>query len=400
MRRVTIIGALDIYARHELGLLAVLRYYGYNVSAFVLTPFINDVKVNKLRIEFDEGITQVSIVEVPLNYGARPLIKELSSHVVDNSDAVILTSGIPWKSTFEIYAHIRRYINAPVVTRFWSIRAFKLIDNVMHGSYRDIALFIPSLMINYFKHIFSDAVIYEDNYLYEIGKYMAPHIPRAKAYPTPGIPKDSINDIDENAYGIVDDIINQYGGYVLASTILIKAFDVEKYEAVPHALLLYGIARRNPEIPIIVFGSTMDEFKRAFPGLTNKIPQNLIFIGKGLSNEFIKYLYQKATAVVVYISNRSVSNRFLETIYFGKPVIFNSTALKLYPEISNAIDLKSALANNLNEYSSKVKTIFESDELRKEISNQIRKTYELLFSSRKNIKVLNSLIEDVLFERR
>ena len=161
MRRVTIIGALDIYARHELGLLAVLRYYGYNVSAFMLTPFINDVKVNKLRIEFDEGTTQVGIVEVPLSHGARLLIKELSSHVANNSEA-----------------------------------------------------------------------------------------------------------------------------------------------------------------------------------------------------------------------------------------------LKLYPEISNAIDLKSAFINNLNGYSSKVKTIFESDELRKEISNQIRKTYELLFSSRKNIKVLKSLIENILFKRR
>ncbi len=239
----------------------------------------------------------------------------------------------------------------------------------------------------------SDAIICEDNYLYEVSKYMVPYKLRIKVYPTVGIPKDTINDIDKETYGIINDIINKYGGYALASTILIKAFDIEKYEAVPHMLLFYSIARKNPEIPIVMFGSSESEFKKVFPELASKIPKNLIFIGKGLSNEFIKYLYQNAFVVVIYVSNRNVSNRFLETLYFKKPVIFNDMILKLYPEIINFIELKLTLARDLDEYSSKLRLLFKHDDLREEITMQVKNAYEALFSGSRNVSAINKLIE-------
>ncbi|ADN49870.1 hypothetical protein [Vulcanisaeta distributa] len=393
MKTIAVIGALDLYTRHELGLIATLNYHGYHTYAIALNPFIRDIRKNSMWVEIDRGHSKVNIIEIPLNYGSSSLIKALSC-CINELDIIILTSGIPWKQSISIYNYIKRSIGALLITRFWSIRALKLIDNLLHGSYYDLALFMPSLFVNYVKMISSNAIIYEDHYTYKVGKYIAPHIPGSKIYPTPGIPKDTINEVDEKAYEIINNIINKYGGYVLASTILIKAFDIEKYEAVPHALLIYGIARRNPEIPIIVFGSTKDEFQRAFPELARRLPQNLVFIGKGLSNKFIRYLYRNASVVIIYISNRSVSNRFLETIYFRKPMIFNRTALELYPELVKFIDLNLSLADNLDDYTNKIKILFKNDKIQEELSKQIGNAYEMLFSSTGNIRALERFIEN------
>jgi len=119
-----------------------------------------------------------------------------------------------------------------------------------------------------------------------------------------------------------------------------------KFEAKPHALLFYRLAKAIPDLNFVVVGSTKEDFVRVFPKLRDRIPPNLYFIGKGFSDTTLKELYRGALLSVNYISNRNISNRLLKALALGVPVVVNSMALKIHPELSSSL----LIADSVEEY--------------------------------------------------
>jgi glycosyltransferase involved in cell wall biosynthesis len=95
--------------------------------------------------------------------------------------------------------------------------------------------------------------------------------------------------------------------------------------------ILYFNARKCPEVNIVIAGCTSSETRRKF-GLF-QIPKNLIFVGRISSDNVLKVLYNHASLVVFPIFFRSISNRLIGALYYGKPILTNSFAKLIHNKL-------------------------------------------------------------------
>jgi len=71
-----------------------------------------------------------------------------------------------------IYAwRIHRRLGIPLIARFWSFRALKIVDNLKYGAYGDLLLFFPSLTSNILEAALSNYTIVTDHPMYEVLRF-------------------------------------------------------------------------------------------------------------------------------------------------------------------------------------------------------------------------------------
>jgi len=141
----------DILSRHELGFVASLLYDNVITTVIHLTSS-KRFQVEKLLIRRDYGTVQTDVVTVPykgniLSFSA--VVKVLREYIdVTDFDAIISTLRYPWM----VGKCFSSALNVPVILRVWSVRAFKVIDNIKHGAYSDLFYSSPALQVTFMKY--------------------------------------------------------------------------------------------------------------------------------------------------------------------------------------------------------------------------------------------------------
>jgi glycosyltransferase involved in cell wall biosynthesis len=202
----------------------------------------------------------------------------------------------------------------------------------------------------------------------------------AKVYPPYGyIPnKDEIT-------REVPEIIDK-GSYILGFTILGKTGSYLKFEAKPHAIVLYLLAKRT-NIDVVLAGSSYDDWRHVFPGY--EPPRNLHIIGKGFPDDIIAKIYRNASLVVMPITNRNISNRLIEALFYGKSIVTSEVAKLLHPELQHRKHLFISSWNTIvNEV---IKLLKEEDSLRS-LEQGAKDAYDKYFSTKQNITFVKRLL--------
>ena len=384
----------DFYTRHELGFIASLTTK-YKVTVLNIEDSTNKIEYNKAIIKSDE-MHSVPIVKIPAKYlHNRNIIKEIRTLM--NSYDILISSA---RRALMLSKQLKD--NTPLVLRLWSIRANKMIDNLRHGSYKDLLIFIPSLLANAYYINNANATITVDHATFILAKQISKftlHKPIIKIYPPYGALMANNDSVDEEKLNELLSTIEKFrNNYTLGVTVLRKSGEYLKFEALPHAIFYYLIAKKNPDIPIFILGSTRTEFVWKTKIEMNKIPKNMIFLNDyqiRLPDWIIERIYRSAKIIINYISNRSISNRLIEALYFQKPIITNKMAQILHPELIHGIHIH--VVTKEEDYPNEIRKIYKNDDYLAILSKNAGLIYRYKFSPEVNLRLFNYLVRELIY---
>lgn len=122
------------------------------------------------------------------------------------------------------------------------------------------------------------------------------------------------------------------------------------------------------------------------------LPRNLHLIGRGFSDNILEILYRKAKLVIVPITNRSISNRLLEALFFEKPTITSEIASLLHPELKHERNLFISSWDNIVNDAIR---LIKKEDLLESLAEGAKEAYNKMFSTKVNaIFVKNILPRD------
>jgi len=102
-------------------------------------------------------------------------------------------------------------------------------------------------------------------------------------------------------------------------------------------------------------------------------------------------LYKKAYLVIHYVSNKSISNRFLESAFFKKAVVINELITTLHPELRHGIHIH--IVNSLNGYYDAIKYLIRHPEYVEKLSSGIWEAYTKYFGTRINYATVKCAVK-------
>ena len=372
------IGAHDVFSRHELGFIAALNALG-TVDVIALG---SKVECRRVSVGSDNGVHRVTVFHIPCRelINLNICIKWIERLVGENDyHAIFATPRLP-----VVVARSFADKNQLVILRLWSIRATKLRDNLRFGAYEDIAIFAPSIGMNLLYLAISNYFIAIDYATFSFVSRMYPILRNRliKLYPPYGyIPKHCSWKEDVKLPDIVD-----REDYVLGFTTLSKTGSYLKFEAKPHALALYQIAKKTG-LDVVLAGSSLEDWQRVFPNL--RPPPNLHFIGRGFSDLVVAKLYSNARLVVVPITNRNISNRLLEALFYGKPIVTSEIVRYIHPELGHGVHIFISTWDSIVDDVSK---LLKKDDNIESLRQGAKKAYATLFSTKLNAETVRRML--------
>ncbi|MEM1731574.1 MAG: glycosyltransferase [Ignisphaera sp.] len=377
------IGGSDIFSRHELGFIASLKLLG-DVDVIVVGSE-NKVSSGKLKIISDNNLNEVKVLKLSIDtlMNARKfalsrtesLLKVLKEYL-GHYDAIFATPREPL--IFSLALRRVMKLQSPIILRLWSIRAAKLKDNLRFGAYDDVAIFLPSVIVNGLYIALSNASITLDHATYSFAKLVYTFYVKKlyRVYPPYGyIYVDGLSKSDEEVISLIDPL----NDYILILTTLSKHGPYLKFEAKPHAIAAYSLARKLGDIDVVLAGSSYEDWVRVFPEI--KPPENLHIVGKGFSDQVLEILYRKARLVVVPVTNRNISNRLLEALFFSRPVLTSEVVRFIHPELEHGKHLYISRWDNIVEETIR---IVNNDTLLSQLEEGSRDAYMKYFSTKVN----------------
>jgi len=374
--------------RHELGCAASLAMLGYEVTYFHIGN--ENINTGKVTVITDAGSVKMNIFRAPrcsLIYGVLhgSRISKLIAELHDNFDLVITTPSVP----FYIAYHVHAMHEIPILLRIWGIRACKVFDHVIYGkNYSEIFNFAPSFAHNLLQCILSHAVIVMDDYTRKFISwlYFLKHL--YLVYPTYALIRNINDKLIKEAEKIKEITEELESNYILSIVHLRRNHRVAKISEVPLIKILYRIARYCPEINIIVAGSTLEDLRLTLG--KNELPNNIYALGWIFSDEALSILYKHAKLVVVPIFYKSISNRLLEALFYGKPILTNSTAKELHNVLENLNHV--LICDDYDKYPTIIRDIIKDEDLLTSLSRGAKRAYKTFFSS----KVHGLLMENIM----
>jgi glycosyltransferase involved in cell wall biosynthesis len=372
--------------RHELGCAASLRRLGFNVTYMHLGD--KNEPLRERNIYTDQGSIRVNFVQIdsptlfqsiihPQNFVPSKIIEE-------KFNLVVATPSTP----FYIARYVARKQGIPIVLRVWGIRANKLIDHIIYGkNYSEVLSFSPSIPHNLMQIWSSQALVVMD----DATKGFLDKLPLFKKdnviYPTYAALYSS-NDC-KKSHEIKELIEGKQ--YIFSIVTISRTGSTFRLQELPSFKILYLIAKKYPEIDIIIAGGTSSEAKRKFG--FSQIPKNLTFVGWISTDNVLKVLYEHASLVITPIFFRSLSNRLLEALYYGRPILTNSNAKVLHNKLEHLHHV--FISDNYVEYPCIIRRLLKNETFLEELASGAKKAYGSFFSARKCGLAMKRVIESV-----
>ncbi|MEM2510415.1 MAG: glycosyltransferase [Candidatus Methanomethylicia archaeon] len=299
---------------------------------------------------------------------AKEIVKDSLGNI--QADLLIANPSVP----FYIAHHIAKEQAIPLILRIWGVRANKLIDHIIYGkNYLELVNFYPSIAHNLMQIWASQAVVVMDDATKDFLSKLPLFRKLKVIYPTYA----ALYDKSSYKSSRIQELIEERD-YVFSFVTMSKTGSVFRLEQQPLFRILYMVAKKCPEINTVIAGGTASEARRKFR--LSSLPKNLIFVGGYLSDNALKMLYANASLVVIPIFFKSVSNRLLESLFYGKPILTNSFAKICHNRLEHLYHVY--ISDRYDEYSNVVKEIIKDDILLEELSLGARTAYRSFFSSK------------------
>ncbi|MEM3546182.1 MAG: glycosyltransferase [Candidatus Bathyarchaeia archaeon] len=372
--------------RHELGCATSLKSLGYDITYMHVGNKYELLK--DLTVYTNEGIAKVKYLEVDSPILFHAAIRPQNFIPVNisrgNFDLVIATPSTP----FYLAHQIAKKLKTPLILRVWGIRANKLIDHIVYGkNYLELLNFYPSILHSLMQIWSSQALVVLDdsttNFLRRLPLFKKLEV----VYPTYAALYDN-GRVNENPE--IEKIIEEQG-YVFSIVTISRTKSLFKLQEYPLFRILYMIAKKCPEVNVVIAGSKAIEARRKLGFF--QMPKNLIFVGWVFSDDILKTLYGHASLVVTPVFFRSVSNRLLEALFYGKPILTNTTASLIHNRLKHLHHV--FISDNYPEYPSIVRRLLKDDALLQELASGAKEAYSSFFSARKCGLAMKHIIESL-----
>jgi len=373
--------------RHELGCAASLKYMGFDTTYLHLGKEYKQLKEVNVRV--DVGNFRVKFSEIPspslhnsILHPQNFIPKDIDE---EKFDLVIATPSTP----FYLSRYIAKKQQIPLILRVWGVKANKLIDHIIYGkNYVEVLNFYPSTLHNLMQIWRSQALVVMD----DVTKGFLNKLPLFKKinviYPTYAAL------YSDDGYEKNPEIEKLIEGkeYVFSLVTMSRTGSAFRLQELPQFKILYMIAKKCPEVNVVIAGGTAAEARRKL-GLP-QIPKNLIFVGWISSDNILKVLYEHASLVIIPIFFRSISNRLLEALYYGRPVLTNSVAKLLHNKLKHSHHV--FISENYVEYPSIIRGLLKNEDLLEELASGAKEAYSFFFSARKCGLAMKRIIESVV----
>jgi glycosyltransferase involved in cell wall biosynthesis len=142
--------------------------------------------------------------------------------------------------------------------------------------------------------------------------------------------------------------------------------------------ILYTIAKYNPEVNVVVLGSNEVEARESI-GKTS-LPPNMKFLGFIYDDMLIEHIYEYSSLVISPVFFRAVSNRILEALFYGKPILTNSYIREIFPELKHGISVY--ISDRYEKYPHIVRSLLNSSNTLEGLTEGAKKAWKELFSGR------------------
>jgi len=326
------------------------------------------------RVHTDSGTFRIPMLGVEYPSLARSIISTeavLPNVVKDlNFDLVTVTPYAP----FHLVYPLARKKGIPLILRIWGIRAAIVFDFIANsGNYLEISRFLPNLIHNLIQVGLSRSVVTMDCYTSRFLHIISPLKASSLIYPTyAALYKEPLAfQNQEVAEKFAKD------GYIFSIVSLGRTGALFNLQERLLLKILISIAKRNPQIPVVIVGGTTAE-ARGKLGISI-LPKNLYLVGRVFDDSVLRMLYLGARLVVIPVFFRSLSNRLLEALYYGRPILTNSTAQTLYAEVSHMDHL--FISDNYTEYPKIVSELFKDEHSLETLERGAKEAYRSLFST-------------------
>jgi glycosyltransferase involved in cell wall biosynthesis len=373
--------------RHELGCAASLAWRGGKVHYLHLGR--QQLSTIAQNVVIDSGSSKVDVTRImnpSLGESVFSPSAVLPTMIKESQfDVVITNSLVP----FYLARYLARRMNVPLILRIWGIRAAKMLGY----NAREIALFFPSTIHNSIQFAFASSLVTLDRHTHDFARRISgPHRP-ILIYPTYAALYDqTLYDQYSQPENPVQIEKLEENGYVFGIVSLDRIGSNLDRQERPLMKLLFQIAKKSPWVRVVVLGGTETEAKKLF-GLRT-IPENLKFLGRIYSDVSLQWLYHKARLVVVPLFFKSVSNRLLEALYYGKPILTNHTAKILYPELVHLDHL--FMSDSYCQYPEMVRKLLKDDANLESLSKGAIAAYRDFFSAAECGKKMEVVIRSLV----
>lgn len=360
--------------RHELGCASALIYKGHDVHYLAQdsTPSLILSNNRNIIVENELGKCNVRLVpNVPSEYCSQKY------------DLVISTPGKPWL----VARKISKQQKIPSILRLWGFKALRLDYSIKYRDFYNISLSMPSY---FFTSIEINQARQVVTFEHRTNSFVSKYFPQAKSklsliYPNfATVEQQNESNIDDRTWTELLD-----AKYVLCVVNIVR-FHMTRYDKIM-LTIIFDCAIKNPKLKFVIVGTTKNDIEN----ILATTPSNIIFLGKIFSDHILKLLYQHSWLVLVPIIYRgNISNRFLEALFYGKPILTNDEPSNLFAEIKNNINVLSH--HNYSQFPNMISRIMDNPTILNNISIEAKKVYLEKFSTKSVAESMEKLIMKVI----
>ncbi|MEM2741227.1 MAG: glycosyltransferase [Nitrososphaeria archaeon] len=334
-----------------------------------------------LKVQLDTGIASVEYIEVPSTSTGSlgryvKVLEQLIAEKFGKSPEVVVTSFS--RFSFHMAQSISRMYNMPLILRISDLGVIGKFKEALSYHWYQSMLELPAALIRLEKAITSRNITIA--HTAAIFKFIESHLLRKSIliYPTYAklIPKDWMATI--KTISNIENNVNLNQPMILGITKVSRRGLAGKHD---NRVLecLYLISKYNPNITVSIIGTKYDEARKILG--KSSLPSNLKFLGI-INNDFVlEYIYKKASLVVVpFFFSKTISNRLLEALFYGRPTLVSSYLKEDFPDLKHSKDIY--MFNKFEELPWLVQSIFRSDDILDNLEENAKKAWERIFSDK------------------
>jgi len=361
--------------RHGLACAASLAMRGHKIIHIQLEE--SGFAAKRVKVQTDTDIAEIEYIGLPTlqRCALKNVAKLISENIVDNEliDAVITMPSVSFYLAHALSSKLR----VPLVLRISSLGIyayrFKEIITLFHW-YRGILELAPALRRLTENLVHSNIVIAHSAYIAKFLKEKLPLREPILIYPTYA----KFVQKKQNQFGFnIEKWCLERHHNVLGITSVGRPGLGSRHDIII-LKILYIVAKRNPEINVIVLGSNDIEARKSLN--LYHLPPNMKFLGFIYDDTLIERIYECSSLVIAPVFFRAVSNRILEALFYGKPVLTNSYIKEIFPELKHGISVY--ISDRYEEYPNVVRSLLNSSNTLEELTEGAKKVWKELFSER------------------
>jgi glycosyltransferase involved in cell wall biosynthesis len=360
--------------RHGLACTASLTKRGHKVFHIQLEE--SGFTAKKVKVQTDTDIAEIEYIGLPTlqRYVVKNFAKLISENIINIEliDAIITMPSV----SFYLAHALSSKLCIPLVLRISSLGIydrFKEAITLFHW-YRGILELAPALRRLTENLVHPSIVIAHSAY---IAKFLKEKLPLRKPiliYPT--YAKFVRREQNQFGFNIEKWCLEKHHN-ILGITSVGRPGLGSRHDIII-LKILYIIAKRNPEINVVVLGSNDIEARKSLN--LYHLPPNMKFLGFVYDDALIERVYECSSLVIAPVFFRAVSNRILEALFYGKPVLTNSYIKEIFPELKHGIGVY--ISDKYEEYPNVVRSLLNSSNTLEELTEGAKKVWKELFSER------------------